>query len=99
MDPDTTAQFVRDELMLDGNDRPYTVFDVGERLRDRGWLVPAYTFPANREDLAVLRMVVRNGFSHDLADLLIGDLHRHLAYLENLPQPLPRTDHAESFRH
>ena len=36
----------------------YTVFDVSDRLRERGWLVPAYTFPPNREDLAVLRIVV-----------------------------------------
>ena len=36
--------------------------------------MPAYTFPANREDLAVLRIVCRNGFSHDLADLLLDDL-------------------------
>ena len=39
-----------------------------------GWLVPAYTFPANREDLSVLRVVCRNGFSADLADLLLEDL-------------------------
>ena len=37
---------------------PYTVFDVSERLRDRGWLVPAYTFPENRTDLAALRHAV-----------------------------------------
>lgn len=50
-------------------DGGFSVFDVSAALRERGWLVPAYTLPANREDLAVLRMVVRNGFTHDLADL------------------------------
>ena len=44
----------------------YTVFDVSNALRERGWQVPAYTFPANREDLAALRVVVRRGFTHDL---------------------------------
>ena len=44
----------------------YSVFDVSATLREGGWLVPAYTFPANRTDLAALRIVVRNGFSHDL---------------------------------
>ena len=39
----------------------YTVFDVSDGLRDRGWLVPAYSFPENRQDLAVLRIVVKNG--------------------------------------
>ena len=76
---------------------PYTVFDVSERLRDRGWLVPAYTFPENRQDLAALRVVIRNGFSHDLADLLVGDLQRHVTYLEQLPAPLPRSG-GEGFR-
>jgi glutamate decarboxylase len=83
----------------DAADRPYTVFDVSERLRDRGWLVPAYTFPENREDLAVLRIVIRNGFSRDLADLLVADLQRHVEYLEKLPTPLPDSGAGEGFRH
>jgi glutamate decarboxylase len=78
---------------------PYTVFDVSERLRDRGWLVPAYTFPENRQDLAALRVVVKNGFSRDLADLLVDDLERHVAYLEKLPTPLPDSGHGEGFHH
>ena len=46
----------------------YTVFDVSERLRQRGWLVPAYTFPENREDLSVLRIVVRAGMNNEMAE-------------------------------
>ncbi|WP_326945016.1 glutamate decarboxylase [Amycolatopsis sp. NBC_01307] len=60
----------------------FDVFDVSRRLRERGWLVPAYTFPADRADLAVLRIVVRNGFTHDLADLLLADLARVVPELE-----------------
>jgi glutamate decarboxylase len=67
----------------------YTVFDVSDRLRERGWLVPAYTFPANREDLSVLRIVVRAGMSHEMADLLLRDLRAHTAALEALDGPLP----------
>ena len=52
----------------------WDVFAVSRRLRERGWQVPAYTFPENREDLAVLRVVCRNGFSLDLADLFFKDL-------------------------
>jgi len=52
----------------------WDVFAVSRRLRERGWQVPAYTFPEHREDLAVLRVVVRNGFSLDLADLFFKDL-------------------------
>jgi len=84
---------------LDGSERPYSVFDISERLRDRGWLVPAYTFPENRQDLAALRIVIRNGVSRDLADMLIADLRRHVEYLEQLPAPLPQTAGREGFRH
>jgi glutamate decarboxylase len=78
---------------------PYSVFDVSERLRDRGWLVPAYTFPENRQDLAALRVVIKNGFSRDLGDLLIADLQRHVAFLEQLPAPLPASGGASGFHH
>jgi glutamate decarboxylase len=77
---------------------PYTVFDVSRFLRERGWLVPAYTFPENRQDLAALRVVVRNGFTRDLADLLLEDLHRVTEYLAQLSGPLP-PDPGESFHH
>ena len=66
----------------------FNVFDVSRALRERGWLVPAYTFPANRTDLAVLRVVVRNDFSHDLADLLIRDLERQLPRLQAQAAPV-----------
>ena len=49
--------------------------------------MPAYTFPANREDLAVLRVVVRNGFTHDLADLLLDDLRRVVPRLQERSKP------------
>ena len=60
----------------------FTVFDVSNALRERGWLVPAYTFPENRTDLAALRVVVKRGFGHDMANLLVGDLQRQLPRLQ-----------------
>ncbi|MER8186562.1 glutamate decarboxylase [Kitasatospora sp. NPDC094015] len=66
----------------------YDVFDVSRRLSERGWQVPAYTFPDERTDLSVLRVVCRNGFSRDLADLLLGDLTRLMPELRNQPAPL-----------
>jgi glutamate decarboxylase len=86
------------ELLTDGSDLPvfafklrdevtgYSVFDVSERLRMRGWQVPAYTFPDNLTDMAVMRVVVRNGFSMDLANLLLDDLRLHLRILDHHPQ-------------
>ncbi len=50
--------------------------------------MPAYTFPAHREDLSVLRIVCRNGFSHDLADLFLDDLTRLLPELRRQPAPV-----------
>jgi len=66
----------------------FNVFDVSRRMRERGWQLPAYTFPKNREDLSVLRVVCRNGFTEDLANLLISDLQRILPELEAQSGPL-----------
>src|SRR5579871_2301642 len=74
---------------LDPSVRNYTVFDVSDRLRERGWLVPAYTYPENRQDLAVLRIVVRAGMTFDMADRLLDDLRDKTAALEKLDQPVP----------
>jgi glutamate decarboxylase len=54
--------------------RDFDVFDVARALKEHGWLVPAYSYPVNREDLAVLRVVCRNGFTADMADLFLRDL-------------------------
>jgi glutamate decarboxylase len=89
------------ELLTEGKDLPvfafklrdevtsYSVFDLSERLRMRGWQVPAYTFPADLTDMAVMRIVVRNGFSRDLANLLLDDFRLHVRVLEHHPQTQP----------
>jgi glutamate decarboxylase len=102
------------ELLSDGSDLPvfafklrddvdkYSVFDLSERLRMRGWQVPAYTFPENLTDMAVMRIVVRNGFSMDLANLLLEDFKLHLNILEHHPQtqmPPELQKKRESFAH
>ena len=77
----------------------YTVFDLSEKLRSRGWLVPAYTFPENREDLDVLRIVVRAGLSMDMADLLLSQLREQTEELEALTSPLPDARKKQAFAH
>jgi glutamate decarboxylase len=52
----------------------YSVYDISEELRTRGWIVPAYTMPPSIDDTAVLRVVVRNGFSQDMAVLFLADV-------------------------
>ena len=76
----------------------YTVFDVSEALRVHGWQVPAYTLPANLEEVAVLRVVVRNGFGLDLAQLLARDLRAATEHLESLGA-LPPHRHRSAFHH
>jgi glutamate decarboxylase len=75
------------------------VFDVSAALRERGWQVPAYTFPKNREDLAALRIVVRRGFTFDVADMLLADVEKQVRRLEKLPAPVAREDQVGSFHH
>jgi glutamate decarboxylase len=102
------------ELLTDGSELPvfafklrgdepgYTVFDLSERLRARGWLVPAYTLPADMTETAVMRIVVRNGFSRDLADLLLADIRHHTHALASHPEghtPLAPEPLRQGFAH
>lgn len=83
-DPDHGITAVTWRLRPGGHHR-FTLFDLAEKLRARGWLVPAYTLPADCTDITVQRIIVRHGFSHDMADLLLADLRRALADLEARP--------------
>jgi len=76
----------------------WDVFALSKTLRERGWQVPAYTFPEDREDLSVLRIVCRNGFSQDLAELLLDDIYTAVAGLDADPRPGVDTGPA-AFRH
>src|SRR5205807_7606939 len=79
--------------------RNYSVFDVSARLREGGWLVPAYTFPENREDLSALRVVVRAGMTLDMADLFLAEVRKQTAVLEAFDSPLPDRRGEQGFRH
>ncbi|WP_196061635.1 MULTISPECIES: glutamate decarboxylase [unclassified Serratia (in: enterobacteria)] len=63
----------------------YTLYDLAEKLRARGWQVPAYSMPTHREDLVIQRILVRHGVSYDLGCLLIEDIKRALVEFENHP--------------
>jgi glutamate decarboxylase len=76
----------------------YTVFDLSAKLRQRGWIVPAYTMAPNIEDVAVLRVVVREGLSRDMADMLLGDLLRAVGDLEDVSPPSPAKPHESKTR-
>ncbi|MEU4827000.1 glutamate decarboxylase [Actinomadura citrea] len=82
-----------------GDAAAFTVYDVSAALRECGWLVPAYSFPENRTDLDVLRVVVRNGLGHDLADLFMDDLQRVTSRLRSHEQAHRDPREAGGFAH
>ncbi|AZG98694.1 TPA: glutamate decarboxylase [Proteus mirabilis] len=70
----------------------YSLYDIADKLRSRGWQVPAYSMPADREDLVIQRILVRHGVSLDLATLLIEDMKRTLDYFEKHPVSTPLSE-------
>jgi glutamate decarboxylase len=68
---------------------PYSVYDLSDKLRQGGWQVPAYTMPEGAENVAVLRVVVREGFSRDLADQLLASIRDAVAFFEKNPPAQP----------
>ncbi|MEU4810579.1 glutamate decarboxylase [Nocardia fluminea] len=79
-------------------DPGYTEFDVSHALRSYGWQVPAYTMPDNATDVAVLRVVVREGFSADMARALSDDITAALVHLDAL-KPNGYFDRLKPFAH
>jgi len=86
--------------LKEGTNPGYTLYDLADRLRSRGWQVPAYSMPANRTDLVVQRILVRHGVSKDLGDLLIKDIKRCLKYFKKNPVTVPLTEkEAGGYKH
>ncbi|SMC04789.1 glutamate decarboxylase [Sulfobacillus thermosulfidooxidans DSM 9293] len=91
------------ELVTDGSDLPvfawrkrpeenplWSLEDLSFVLRERGWQVPAYPLPPTMQDVTIMRIVVRNSFSMDMAQLFLDDLNRAVAYLQGLDHPFPQ---------
>jgi glutamate decarboxylase len=87
-------------LKSNGHDPGFTLYDLADRLRVRGWQVPAYPLPANRTDLVVQRVLVRHAVSRDLAALLVSDIRDAVAHLRKHPASTPLTrEEASGFHH
>ncbi|KAL5545142.1 hypothetical protein UlMin_008926 [Ulmus minor] len=69
----------------------YTVFNISDSLRKFGWIVPAYTMPADAQHVAVLRVVIREDFSRGLAERLISDIDKVLKELDSFPSHVVTT--------
>ena len=67
----------------------WTLFDLQDKLMQSGWMVPAYTMPKAIEDMVVMRVVVRQGMSRDMANMLLEDIQNAVEELEKLVYPTP----------
>ncbi len=86
--------------LKDGANPGFTLYDLSDRLRSRGWQLPAYSMPPKREDLVIQRILVRHGFSRDMGDLLMGDMKRSMEYFKKNPVSKPLTEQeAGGYKH
>lgn len=77
-----------------------SLYDLADKLRSRGWQVPAYSMPAHREDLVVQRALIRHGVSHDLVSLLVEDIKRALQHFKDHPVSAPlEAEEATGYHH
>ena len=63
----------------------FTLYDFADRLRERGWLVPAYSMPPKREDLVIQRILIRHGFTLEMAHKLLLEMQSVLDHLAKHP--------------
>ncbi|KAF2075341.1 hypothetical protein CYY_003370 [Polysphondylium violaceum] len=63
----------------------FNLFDLSERMRSRGWQVAAYALPKNAQNIVVQRVVIRHGFSRDMAQMFIEDINRSIDYFAKHP--------------
>ena len=65
----------------------WTLYDLQATLQQSGWMVPAYTMPKSIEDMVVMRVVVRQGMTRDMADMLLTDIENAVAGFDKLRYP------------
>jgi glutamate decarboxylase len=73
----------------------WTLYDLQDKLQQGGWMVPAYTLPKSIDDVVVMRIVVRQGMSRDMADMLLRDIENAVAELDKLKHPTPSREKYE----
>ncbi len=73
-------------------DTPWNLYDLADRMRTRGWLVPAYSLPTRLEGLTIQRVLLRHGFSEELARLFLTDLQTNVDALNAHPPSTSMTE-------
>jgi glutamate decarboxylase len=77
----------------------YTLYDLSDRLRMRGWQVPAFALAGGASDVSVMRIMCRRGFEMDMADLLMRDFKAALAWLGSHPAAKVQPVEGTGFHH
>ncbi len=78
----------------------WTLYDLQDKLQQSGWMVPAYTMPKSIDQMVVMRVVVRQGMSRDMADMLLTDVTKGVSELEKLEYPTQsRLDYEKQISH
>ncbi|MFJ9789006.1 glutamate decarboxylase [Streptomyces globosus] len=85
--------------LTDPSDAGFTLYDLSDRLRMRGWQVPAYPLPARRDDTVIQRVLIRHGVTLDQVALLAEDMRRALDHLREAPPTRPATAPRSGFHH
>ncbi len=71
---------------LKKGDWGFTLYDLSDRMRMRGWQIASYPLPSNRENTVIQRIMIRHGVTIDMASLLLDDLKRAVDYFSQFPQ-------------
>jgi glutamate decarboxylase len=82
---------------LTEGDHGFTLYDVSERVRMRGWQIASYPLPSDREDTVVQRILIRHGVSRDLAQLVLKDIKSAIEHLSK--NPIPNSTAKAGFHH
>ncbi|MEO1990359.1 MAG: glutamate decarboxylase, partial [Pirellulales bacterium] len=85
-------------LAADAN-KPYTLYDLADRLRMRGWQVPAYPFTGELANQGFQRILVKRDFNREMADILMQDILQAIDYLETHPTSTPRLQAQGGYNH
>ncbi|MFI1585848.1 glutamate decarboxylase [Embleya sp. NPDC020630] len=82
--------------LTDPDSTGWSLYDLSDLLRMRGWQVPSYPLPPDRQETVIQRVLVRHGVDHDLIELLADDMRRAI---EHLHDGRPRDADRVAFHH
>jgi glutamate decarboxylase len=87
-------------MLKEGINPGFNLYDLSDRMRIRGWQIASYSLPVNCQDMVIQRVLIRHGFSRDMAELMIEDLKRSIDYFQKHPTTSSLTEsEGQMFHH